>query len=160
MQDWKDCLQAELKMMREDLHKIMLELTERTKRASKLQAKYETQCSKRIGVESADEARSQVKGISFAFLVIFILSTRLNCMQNGGCSEKFKPSEADKTHLQQVYIVQAYYVIKAAQDKQELLQQKQDILNSIEGGEGEVAGLESAVADMTCSNAELAQSFK
>jgi hypothetical protein len=71
MQDQKDCLQAELKMMREDLHKIMLELTERIKRASKLQAKYETQCSKRIGVEGADEARSQVKGISFAFLVIF-----------------------------------------------------------------------------------------
>ncbi len=63
MQEEKDCLQAELKMMREDLHRIMLELTERRQRASKLQAKYETQCSKSIGAEGADESRSQVNDI-------------------------------------------------------------------------------------------------
>ncbi|EIE25223.1 hypothetical protein COCSUDRAFT_61461 [Coccomyxa subellipsoidea C-169] len=113
MAEEKDCLQAELKMMREDLHRIMLELTERRQRASKLQAKYETQCSKSIGAEGADESRSQ-----------------------------------------------AYYVIKAALDKQELLQQKQDILKAIGGREEDVAGLDNAVADMAGSNAELAQSFR
>ncbi|BDA41482.1 Coiled-coil domain-containing protein 39 [Coccomyxa sp. Obi] len=109
----KDVLQAELKMLREDVHQAMLELTERTQRASKLQAKYETLCSKSVGVEGADEARSQ-----------------------------------------------AYYMIKAASDKQELLQQKQDLLTAIRGGEEDVAGLESALADMTGSNGELAQSFR
>ena len=58
----KDILQAELKMLRGDVHQAMLELTERTQRASKLQAKYETVCSKSVGVEGADEARSQVSG--------------------------------------------------------------------------------------------------
>lgn len=58
----RDVLQAELKMLREDVHLAMLELTERTQRASKLQAKYETLCSKSVGVEGAGEARSQVRG--------------------------------------------------------------------------------------------------
>lgn len=57
-------------------------------------------------------------------------------------------------------VVQAYYVIKAALDKQELLQQKQDILKAIGGREEDVAGLEYAAADMAGSNAELAQSFR
>lgn len=59
-----------------------------------------------------------------------------------------------------VRVVQAYYVIKAALDKQELLQQKQDILKAIGGREEDVAGLENAVVDMAGSNAELAQSFR
>ncbi|CAL8461790.1 g1321 [Coccomyxa elongata] len=109
----KDVLQAELKMLREDVHQAMLELTERTQRASKLQAKYEILCSKSVGVEGADEARSQ-----------------------------------------------AYYMIKAALDKQELLQQKQDLLTAIRWGEEDVTGLEGALADMTGSNGELAQSFR
>ncbi len=49
-------------MLREDVHQAMLKLTERMQRASKLQAKYETLCSKSVGVEGADEARSQVRG--------------------------------------------------------------------------------------------------
>lgn len=56
--------------------------------------------------------------------------------------------------------VQAYYMIKAASDKQELLQQKQDLLTAIRGGEGDVSSLEYALADMTGSNGDLAQSFR
>lgn len=56
----RDVLQAELKMLRDDVHQAMLELTERTQRASKLQAKYETLCSKSVGAEGIDEVRSQV----------------------------------------------------------------------------------------------------
>lgn len=56
--------------------------------------------------------------------------------------------------------VQAYYMIKAALDKQELLQQKQDLLTAIRGGEEDVTGLEGALADMSGSNGELAQSFR
>ena len=61
---------------------------------------------------------------------------------------------------EQAFSVQAYYMIKAASDKQELLKQKQDLLTAIRGGEEGVAGLEGALADMTGSNAELAQSFR
>lgn len=51
-------------------------------------------------------------------------------------------------------------MIKAASDKQELLQHKQDLLTAIRGGEEDVAGLENALADMNGSNGELAKSFR
>lgn len=67
LQEQKDVLQAEVKMLREDLHRVLLTLTERTQRAVKLQAKHETLCSKTIGVEGIDEARSEVQLISFIY---------------------------------------------------------------------------------------------
>lgn len=56
--------------------------------------------------------------------------------------------------------MQAYDVIMAAVEKQQLLQQKQDISDAIQQGEEDVAALETAFAQMTGSNTDLAQRIR
>ena len=54
-----EVLQAELKLVREDLHRVALELRARTHRAASLHAKHETIIAKH-GCNAEDAERSQV----------------------------------------------------------------------------------------------------
>lgn len=54
----KEALQAELKLVREDLHRVSLELGERTQRAEKLHAKFDIIAGSQTGPDG--EVHSQV----------------------------------------------------------------------------------------------------
>ena len=55
----RDGLRTELKLIREDVHRITLELKERILKVEKLQNKYECISSKSRGVDDGEEPKSQ-----------------------------------------------------------------------------------------------------
>ena len=55
----KETLQAELKMVREDLHRVTLELTERQQRVQKLHAKHDVMVSRNATTDG--EIHTQVQ---------------------------------------------------------------------------------------------------
>ena len=87
----RDGLRTELKLIREDVHRITLELKERILKVEKLQNKYECISSKSRGVDDGEEPKSQ------AYYVI-------KAAQVGGRGIKGRGPKS-----------QAYYVITAAQ---------------------------------------------
>jgi len=89
VQELKDVLQAELKMLREDLHRVLLTLTERTQRAAKLEAKHETLCSKSVGVEGIDEARSEVQHISIHLHLALVVVLSESCDKSASGADVF-----------------------------------------------------------------------
>ena len=54
-----EVLHAELKLVREDLHRVACELTSRSQRVATLQAKHETLIAKH-GADAGEDGRSQV----------------------------------------------------------------------------------------------------
>ena len=59
MQMHKETLQAELKMVKEDIHRVTLELTERQQRVDKLHAKHDVLVSRNATPDG--EVHSQVR---------------------------------------------------------------------------------------------------
>jgi hypothetical protein len=57
-------MRTELKLIREDIHRITLELNERVLKVEKLQNKYETINSKNHGTEDGEEPKSQAYYVS------------------------------------------------------------------------------------------------
>ncbi|KAG2493473.1 hypothetical protein HYH03_008290 [Edaphochlamys debaryana] len=110
----RDGLRAELRLLREDVHRITLELKERLIRCEKLQSKFEIIAAKHRGATEEDgEERSQ-----------------------------------------------AYYVIKAAQEREELQREGDDLDNRIRVAEKEVAALEATVAQLMACNTNFSHSYK
>lgn len=109
----RDGLRTELKLLREDLHRITLELKERMMKVEKLQAKYETISSKHRGTEEDGDQRSQ-----------------------------------------------AYYVIKAAQEREELQRQGDNLDAKIRRAEKEVQALETTLLQLVSANGNFTQTFK
>ena len=60
----KETLQAELKMVREDLHRVTLELTERQQRVQKLHAKHDVMVSRNATPDG--EIHTQVYSLACA----------------------------------------------------------------------------------------------
>lgn len=109
----RDGLRTELKLLREDVHRITLELKERVMKAEKLQSKFETISSKHRGSEADGEQRSQ-----------------------------------------------AYFVIKAAQEREEL-QRSGDALDAkIQRAEKEVQALEATLMQLMTANSAYGSTFK
>ncbi|DBA98148.1 TPA: Coiled-coil domain-containing protein 39 [Trebouxia sp. C0004] len=102
---------SELKMVREDIQRVTLELTERQQRVDKLHAKHDVLVSR-------------------------------NATPDG------------EVHTQ------AYYVIKAAQEREEL-QREGDILDGhVQTAEREVRGLEATLAKLNLVNRDMGKSFR
>ncbi len=110
----RDGLRTELKLLREDVHRITLELKERMLRVEKLQNKYETISSKTRGSEGSDE----------------------------------EPKS------------QAYYVIKAAQEREELQREGDALDAKIRKAEREVTALEATMMQLLVANGNYGSSFK
>ncbi|PNH02795.1 Coiled-coil domain-containing protein 39 [Tetrabaena socialis] len=110
----RDGLRAELRLLREDVHRITLELKERLLRCEKLQAKFEILSSKHRGAAEED-------------------------------GEEWS---------------QAYFVIKAAQEREALQREGDDLDSRIRVAEKEVAALEATVAQLMACNTNFAQSHK
>ncbi|KAG2422661.1 hypothetical protein HXX76_015898 [Chlamydomonas incerta] len=110
----RDGLRAELRLLREDVHRITLELKERLLRCEKLQAKFEIISAKHRGSGEDDGE--------------------------------------EKT--------QAYYVIKAAQEREALQREGDDLDGRIRVAEKEVAALEATLAQLMAVNTNFAASYK
>ncbi|MEW5311178.1 MAG: hypothetical protein WDW38_002914 [Sanguina aurantia] len=109
----RDGLRAELRMARDDIHRITLELRERGLKVEKLSAKYETISSKHRGAAEDGEVRSQ-----------------------------------------------AYFVIKAAQEREELQREGDALDAAIRKAEKEVAALETTLSGLMVANNGFGSSFK
>ncbi|KAK9843212.1 hypothetical protein WJX74_008779 [Apatococcus lobatus] len=107
----KEALQAELKLVREDLHRVSLELGERTQRAEKLHAKFDIIAGSQTGPDG--EVHSQ-----------------------------------------------AYFVVKAAQEREELQRQGDQLNKDVQRAETEVAGLQAALMQLAGSNLEMSAGLK
>ncbi|KAK9820385.1 hypothetical protein WJX72_009778 [[Myrmecia] bisecta] len=107
----KEALLAELKMLRDDLHRVTLELTERAQRVDRLQCKFNVIHSRHADADGEEKS-------------------------------------------------QAYYVIKAAQEREELQRQGDELDAKIRKAEKEVQGLEAALAKLNGTNLDLSASFR
>jgi len=112
----RDGLRAELRLLRDDIHRLMLELRERSIKVEKLQAKFE------------------------------VVSTK----HHGGPDDV---GPDGKPHSQ------AYYVIKAAQEREELQREGDELDAKIRKAEKEVAALEATLLQCVGSNGQYASSF-
>ena len=56
--------------------------------------------------------------------------------------------------------MQAYYTLKAAQEKEALQQERAELLSLVQTNEAEVAGLHRALADTNSANADMAATFR
>mmetsp|Transcript_4386 Transcript_4386/g.10991 ORF Transcript_4386/g.10991 Transcript_4386/m.10991 type:complete len:540 (-) Transcript_4386:72-1691(-) len=106
-----DSLKTELRFVRDDIHRITLELKEREMKIDKLQAKYDTLANK----QKAEEGEE---------------------------------------------VTQAYYVIKAAQQREELQRKGDDLDAKIRKAEKEVRALEKSLDKLGIKNTQYARSFK
>ncbi|GAX79427.1 hypothetical protein CEUSTIGMA_g6868.t1 [Chlamydomonas eustigma] len=109
----RDGLRTELKLLREDVHRITLELKERILKVEKLQNKYETINSKSRSIIDDDEPKSQ-----------------------------------------------AYYVIKAAQEREELQREGDALDAKIRKAEQEVTALETTMLQLVAANGNYGATFK
>mmetsp|Transcript_5711 Transcript_5711/g.6544 ORF Transcript_5711/g.6544 Transcript_5711/m.6544 type:complete len:927 (+) Transcript_5711:140-2920(+) len=108
----REVLQAQLKTLQEDMHRVVLELKERELRMHKLQSKYEVLVGK-MQPDEGDEERSQ-----------------------------------------------AYYVIKAAQEREDLQRQGDQLDAQIRKAEKEVRALEKTLGKLGDKNSMYRNSFK
>ncbi|GFR48534.1 hypothetical protein Agub_g10430 [Astrephomene gubernaculifera] len=111
----RDGLRAELRLLREDVHRITLELKERLLRCEKLRAKFEIVSAKNRGASEDDDGEERT---------------------------------------------QAYFVIKAAQEREALQREGDDLDARIRVAEKEVAALEATVAQLMACNTNFAHSYK
>lgn len=75
-------------------------------------------------------------------------------------SGKFVPMQCRLPYQESCVMLQAYYVIKAAQEREEL-QREGDILDGrIQTAEREVQGLEATLAKLNLVNADMGKSFR
>ncbi|KAF5827559.1 coiled-coil domain-containing protein 39 [Dunaliella salina] len=112
----RDGLRAELRLLRDDIHRLMLELRERSIKVEKLQAKFE------------------------------VVSTK----HHGGPDDVGPDGQPHS---------QAYYVIRAAQEREELQREGDELDAKIRKAEKEVAALEATLLQCVGSNGQYASSF-
>ena len=77
MQMHKETLQAELKMVREDIHRVTLELTERQQRVEKLHAKHDVLVSRNATPDG--EVHSQVRLLHYHYSAKLHLVRSMMC---------------------------------------------------------------------------------
>ncbi|KAJ9515479.1 hypothetical protein QJQ45_016481 [Haematococcus lacustris] len=111
----RDGLRTELKLLRDDIHRITLELRERALKVEKLQSKFEVISTKTRGAD--DEEGGEPKS-------------------------------------------QAYYVIKAAQEREELQREGDELDARIRRAEKEVAALEATLLQLVGANGKLGASYR